>query len=124
MLFHSCYFISDATRTSTRRMALVLQGNFVVCAVVPRAHLVTHRTDNLTHLYLGVCPILEIDTIIGLDSMEDWSGTVSSALRSPTLNQWENRYEILQLKFLDSCICSKLFFLEVQSNHRRKPKLN
>lgn len=72
-------------------MALVLQVNFVVCAVVPRAHLVILKTDNLTHSYLGVCLIPEIDTIIGLDSMEDWSGMVTSALRSLTLNQWENR---------------------------------
>ena len=72
-------------------MALVPQVNSVAFVVVLKVYLVILKTDNLTHSFHGVCLTLEIDTIIGLDSMEDWSGTVSSVLRSLTLNQWENR---------------------------------
>ena len=72
-------------------MALVLQVNFVVCVVVLRAQLVIHRPDNLTHSYPGVYRILEIGTIIGLDSMGGWSGMASSVPRSLILSQWESR---------------------------------
>ena len=72
-------------------MALAPQVNSAAFVVVLKVYLVILKTDNLTHSFLGVCLTPEIDTIIGLDSMEDWSGMVSSVLRSLTLNQWENR---------------------------------
>ena len=76
---------------STRRMVRVLLANVEVFVAVLRAHHVIQRIDSLTHLSPGAYPILEIDTIIGLDSMDGWSGMVSLAQLSLTRNQWENR---------------------------------
>lgn len=89
-----CYVNPDNTPTMTRRTGKVLMGLCEGYAPVPRVRPARRWTVSSTPWYPGACPTPVTVTITGRGCMDDCSMTASSAQRSPTLNQWENRSEL------------------------------
>lgn len=84
-------FLPERTRTTTRKMAAHLTVSYAVYAHAPKAGPVTPLTGSLTPSFHGVFLIPETDIITGRDCMDDWNGTVTSALLSQILSPWVNR---------------------------------